>query len=322
MGYDSYLGVKPASMVNPQWFVSVVLTCAFILRRYILKSLTRRLYGHLPEQKQIKVANYMLELLGTTFVLVIMSMKGFWGAVFVPSHYDPPTPNQAYDFGVGCNVMLATFISMYMLELAFDANMRFSLTLHHWVSIVLTLWAIPTIYYNGNSVYTIRALFVLSLYMSTEQNVFVEMLCYQLQMYSCPWLYYISACYYALTRPVIMVASMWTWWEMRVVVIQEEYDQRAFVFALWLFIPAANLILNATQVSTVVSLFGIAGVVRRTRERNMGVDIHSDLKNGVQVSECAGGDASVPQATPPTTSPVPESMAHISTGDDAISNNV
>merc|ERR1711957_517054 len=105
---------------------------------------------------------------------------------FAPSHYDPPTPSQAYDFGLGCNVMLATFISMYMLELAFDANMRFGLTLHHWVSILLTLWAIPTIYYNGDSVYTIRAMFVLSLYMSTEQNVFVEMLCYQLQMFFLP----------------------------------------------------------------------------------------------------------------------------------------
>merc|ERR1711957_7892 len=281
-------------------------------RRYILKSITHSLYGHLPEEKQVKVANYMLELLGTTFVLVIMSLKGFWGIVFAPSHYDPPTPSQAYDFGLGCNVMLATFISMYMLELAFDANMRFGLTLHHWVSILLTLWAIPTIYYNGDSVYTIRAMFVLSLYMSTEQNVFVEMLCYHLQMFSCPPLYFISAWYYALSRPLIMVASMWTWWDMRVVVIQKEHDQRAFVFALWLFIPAANLILNATQASTVVSLFGIAGVVSRSRDRNMGAEIHPDLKSETQVSTNASGGGSGHQTAPSTASPVLESMANFS----------
>jgi len=154
------------------------------------------------------------------------------------------------------------FLPMYLMELAFDKEMRFGLTLHHWVSISIVLWSLPVVYYTQNSLHSLRAVFALSLYMSTEGPVFLEMLFYQKQVYV-PVMYYISAWYYALRLPIIFVFSMWTWWDLKDVVFNAVSNNSAAAYAFWIFIPICNLVLNATQFTTIVSLFGIAQNVQK-----------------------------------------------------------
>ena len=106
------------------------------------------------------------------------------------------------------------------------------------------------------------------------------------QMYHWPlnwWiLYKVNAWYYMVTRLGIAVISLWTWWDANhdvwndpimcpTIFIVSFAQQSAHyenaqgwqVAGLWLFIPAANLILTVTQYTTVVSLFGIAKNVER-----------------------------------------------------------
>merc|ERR550537_126794 len=60
-----------------------------------------------------------------------------------------------------------------------------------------------------------------------------------------------------------MVLSLWSWVQCYGTVFSNGAHNNALVYALWLFIPAANLILNATQLTTVTSLFGIAATVQK-----------------------------------------------------------
>jgi hypothetical protein len=60
-----------------------------------------------------------------------------------------------------------------------------------------------------------------------------------------------------------MVLSLWSWVDCYDVVFGDEVHNNTIVYALWFFVPPANAILNATQWTTVTSLFGIASAVRR-----------------------------------------------------------
>eukprot|EP00656_Telonema_subtile_P013030 TRINITY_DN16601_c0_g1_i3.p2 TRINITY_DN16601_c0_g1~~TRINITY_DN16601_c0_g1_i3.p2 ORF type:complete len:355 (-),score=88.03 TRINITY_DN16601_c0_g1_i3:453-1517(-) len=139
--------------------------------------------------------------------------------------------------------------------------MRMGLALHHWTTIVLALWGILMAYCTHYNSKVLRCFFTLSLYMSTEQNVFIEMLMYHwpLNWHVC---YSISAWYYLLSRIAIMGASIWTWWDCKDAIWDHAVQKPFLVYGLWLFVPSANLILNATQLTTVQSLFGIAKAVR------------------------------------------------------------
>merc|ERR550514_1425357 len=96
------------------------------------------------------------------------------------------------------------------MELAFDDHMRSGLVLHHWTSIILILWGSLMIYEVGYDIMVVRTFFAMSLYMSTEQNVFVEMLAYHMKIFW-PTLYTMSAWYYLVTRLTITVMSLWSW---------------------------------------------------------------------------------------------------------------
>eukprot|EP00657_Telonema_sp_P-1_P005203 TRINITY_DN22415_c0_g1_i1.p3 TRINITY_DN22415_c0_g1~~TRINITY_DN22415_c0_g1_i1.p3 ORF type:complete len:118 (+),score=26.32 TRINITY_DN22415_c0_g1_i1:552-905(+) len=76
-------------------------------------------------------------------------------------------------------------------------------------------------------------------------------------------MYSVSAWYYLISRLAIMVGSLWTWWDAKDEVWDLPIRYPTIVYGLWLFVPFANIILNATQATTVRSLFGIARNVRR-----------------------------------------------------------
>jgi len=96
----------------------------------------------------------------------------------------------------------------------------------------------------------------------TEQNVFIEMLLYHRQVYW-PRLYTLSAWYYLASRILITIIVLWTWWDWHDCVFLDGIHNSVFVYALFVFIPPVTIILNMTQMTTVVSLFGIAAKVRK-----------------------------------------------------------
>ncbi|CAE8616864.1 unnamed protein product [Polarella glacialis] len=260
VGVVPSLATSPFELASPQWMFGVVLVGIFVLRKYVFDGLTRSFYSHLPKSKQAKVANYMLEMFGTTVVIAVCSWAGFWDMLFNPSKYTIPDPQQINRMMASLETLYVLFLSTYLMELAFDDEVRLGLALHHWTTIVLATWGMAAIYLAQYNTLTVRAFFAISLYMSTEQNVFVEMLLYHRKVYI-PCLYYASAWYYVLSRAAIMVLSMWTWWDMRHAAWTENVQNSWVCYSLWLFIPFANMILNFTQYTTVQSLFGIAARV-------------------------------------------------------------
>merc|ERR1711904_723147 len=109
-------------------------------------------------------------------------------------------------------VLYVRTVSMYQAELAFDREIRFGLVLHHWTAMLVSSWGILAVYLTGNNILLVRLLFAFSLYMSTEQNVFLEMLAYQRQIYW-PRVYIFSAWFYLLTRIFVAILCMWAWWD-------------------------------------------------------------------------------------------------------------
>lgn len=263
IGGEPSLLTKPWEPANPQWLLGVVIVVTLMLRQYVIPFFVRRYYGALPAQKQVKISNYVLELIGTSLALAVTSASGLWRLLFDPSAYEPaPSVEQSYSFVVGLQILLACFIPMYVLELAFDDKMRSGLALHHWTALLLTLWGALVIHKVGLSIWMVRTFFAMSLYMSTEQNVFIEMLAYHQKVYW-PICYSLSAWYYLVTRVVVTILSLWSWWGCYDLVFHSGSHNSPFVYALWLFVPFANAILNATQLTTVSSLFGIASTVRK-----------------------------------------------------------
>jgi len=263
VGYDTAMFTKPWNIAGPSWLMAFTVVVAFVIRKYFFAWLAEKLYPSLPPFKIVKCGNYMLELLGTSIALGGTSYYGFWDLLFNPGNWDPTTPDQARDLVAGLNLMILCFIATYVLEMAFDTHMRLGLMLHHWVTIILALWGNLMIFYTDGNIHVFRAFFALSLYMSTEQNVFIEMLGYHWHV-NYVWMYKFSAWYYTISRAAIVVASVWTWWDARWAVFGSDApSNNMLVFGLWLFVLPANVILNATQFTTIQSLFGIAASVEK-----------------------------------------------------------
>jgi len=188
--------------------------------------------------------------------LVLCSLLGFWELLFQPELYLHLSAVQAYNLALGVSILMCCLITTYLLKLAFDRHISIGLALHHWTAIGLILLAMPALYKLRGDIHTIRALFALSLYMSTEQNVVIEMLMYHRRIYW-PCVYYISAVYYALTRLFIMVLCLWTWRTMYDSVSTIPH-QSGFVYSLWLVLLPTNILQNFAQALTFISLLGIA----------------------------------------------------------------
>jgi len=167
------------------------------------------------------------------------------------------SPDVAKDLAVASNLMFSILVSSYILQIAFDTQIRIELALHHWTCLLLVMWSFGVQESVKNNVYMLRCVFAMTLYLLTEQLVFIELLCYQKNIRSAT-LFKLNAWFYALSRPAIAVLSLYTWWESKPVFFDSGLPNNTFVYALWLFVPIGNVILNATQIATVQSLFGIA----------------------------------------------------------------
>jgi len=270
LNFDEALAIAPWNLVSPPWIACVIFIVGLIVRKYLLPLITNAMYYDLTDMKKEKVSNYMLEILGTTAALLLLSLLGFWELLFEPEAYLDLSADQAYNLALGGNILICMFVTTYLLELACDKHMRFGLVLHHWTVLGLMVLTLPALYKLGGDIYTFRACFALSLYMSTEQNVFIGMLMYHRRLYW-PRLYYLSAVCYTLSRLVVLVLSLWTWIAM--------YDSVAtlphhsgLVYSLWLVLLPVNLVLNFTQVHTVISLFGIARSVAKRAKQSEGCE--------------------------------------------------
>jgi hypothetical protein len=104
LGYDLSSQTKPwEEAANPQFMFSIILTIVFILRKFVFKPLSDRLYPQLIVEKKIKCANYMLELVGDTAAIVVPSVTGYWLLLFMPDQFSSPmTPNESHRLAVQC----------------------------------------------------------------------------------------------------------------------------------------------------------------------------------------------------------------------------
>jgi len=261
IGAKPGLGSKPWDVESPQWVMSAILCGILILRKWVFTFISARVYKDAPADKQAKVATYMLEVVATSAALCIMSYVGYWGLLFNPEKYQN-NADELYSLAWGFQVPTTIMIATYVLELGFDLHMRRELVVHHMLAIVLNMWGNWAIALVNIDVMMLRVMFALSLYMTTEGSVFVTMLLYQRKVYIHA-IFQVSAWFYALTRVFIVVMVWWTWLEMYDTVFSIHAHNSMVVYSFWAFMPMSNFILNATQILTVVSLFGIASRVKR-----------------------------------------------------------
>ena len=194
--------------------MTLSLCLAYILRRCILPRLVVWMFPFADERKQIKIANYILDMLADTVVLAGTTAAGFWGATFNPSSLEP-TPEVVTRLAAGMQLIPDALVPVYILQLAFDDRMRFGLILHHIITsafrrrrkrarrslyslsysrlthalaVGLYTWGMLVAWYLNFDVNLMRTAFVMSLYMSTEQSVFGSMLLYYARVYR-PWIY-------------------------------------------------------------------------------------------------------------------------------------
>eukprot|EP00597_Dinobryon_sp_UTEXLB2267_P000405 CAMPEP_0170075374 /NCGR_PEP_ID=MMETSP0019_2-20121128/12519_1 /TAXON_ID=98059 /ORGANISM="Dinobryon sp., Strain UTEXLB2267" /LENGTH=380 /DNA_ID=CAMNT_0010286295 /DNA_START=1075 /DNA_END=2217 /DNA_ORIENTATION=+ len=246
---------------NPQFLMLISIVSIFILRKYLISFFVGWLYKHLPQDKQAKCANYLLELFTETIVLILFSFYGFWTLFFYPPEIIDVTIPMVKDYATGFFTSANIVVSSYIIEMAFDSAMRYELMLHHWVTITLILWAQLAMFDAHYGVKYFRLCCSFLLYMCTEQNVFVELLFYYRSCFYWPVVYYLSAIYYLVSRIFIAALVFWTWEDaVRDAFTKYNFNSTA-MFSVLLFIPFGNLILLMTQWSTIVNLFGIAAKV-------------------------------------------------------------
>ena len=122
--------------------------------------------------------------------------------------------------------------------------MRIELTLHHWVTIFLVLESNLVLYYAAGDYSILRGVFAVTLYMLTEQNVFIGMLCYRSESFQIPFLFDISAWYYLFSRIAIVGFNFYTWDS----VFHGQYNN-GVIYHGYILLPAANGILGITQLA-------------------------------------------------------------------------
>jgi len=159
LNFDEALAIAPWNLVSPPWIACVIFIVGLIVRKYLLPLITNAMYYDLTDMKKEKVSNYMLEILGTTAALLLLSLLGFWELLFEPEAYLDLSADQAYNLALGGNILICMFVTTYLLELACDKHMRFGLVLHHWTVLGLMVLTLPALYKLGGDIYTFRACF-------------------------------------------------------------------------------------------------------------------------------------------------------------------
>lgn len=269
--------IEPWNMRNCNMVLGDELLVIFVMRRYVFEGLANRFYSHLPANKRAKIGNYMLELLIMNMAVAIAVWCGFFRLLVAPSSFHHPTAVQGDRFFIGAQQTVNLFIATYVIEMCVDNNVRTGLVMHHWAVFLLCVWGTAALYALGYDILMTRTFFCLSLYISSEQNVFIEMLLYQQKIYM-PRLFLCSAWYYLLTRIVIAVYCIICWLDMFDEVFHDDYNSW-ISYSMWAAVPIINLILNATQMTTVISLFGIARETKRRCNRMPAVDESSATKH-------------------------------------------
>lgn len=247
---------------SQQWVCGVVLIGILSLRKLVFEPAAAWLYKGCLVAKQTKLANYMMEVSAETAALVVFSYYGYFQLLFDPGHLSKAPnasmpPEAAADLAFGANLVFVLLISSYLLQMAFDAEMSFELQVHHWTATVMVFWAYYVASLSNNTIFCPRFFFATSLYMITEQSVFLELLAYHAGWRSAP-IYFANATCYATTRVAICALSLWTWWEGKDAIFNSSLHTGFHVYGVFFAVPFVNMLLNVTQMVTVVKLVGIA----------------------------------------------------------------
>ena len=225
------------------------------------RSAARHIYGHLDEKKQRKCAVYMMEVIMETFAVVWAASHRLFELLAFPDRFQNLTPNDARILATGLSVVMGTIVGTYILEFTFlQDDMRFSLKAHHWSTIILCLMAPAAIYDTNYDHRAPRIVFILSLYMSTEQNVFLTMLAYRMGLVGGklpPSIFKASAWFYVVTRIAICVLLFWAWVETTPL-IWTRGRKAPLTYTIYFIVPLLNIVLNVAQVETASVLLGIA----------------------------------------------------------------
>jgi len=213
-------------------------------------------------------------------LLVIPSMNKHWELVFYPEDFQHGeiSPSDSLQLARGLNCLPSIIVALYLTEmmvsqrgpsntasslnsgavfLQHNKNMNVPLLCHHWTTMLLFVWAYAGLNDIGNHPRSIPPFFLMTLYSSTEQGVFISMLLYRFNSRGFPRTVYFLAVFYVLTRIAISVGTILAWWAAKDSVFQED-NLHATAISIWLFFPIGNFVLNWTQYQSAVSQFGIA----------------------------------------------------------------
>jgi hypothetical protein len=135
--------------------------------------------------------------------------------------------------------------------------MNLPLLCHHWTTMLLFVWAFIGLSDVSNDPRVVATTFLMTLYSSTEQGVFISMLLYRFNNRGFPRFVYFSAAFYVITRAGISVGVIMAWWAAKDATFQAD-NLHPTMISLWLFVPIGNFVLNWTQYQSAVSQFGIA----------------------------------------------------------------
>eukprot|EP00041_Stephanoeca_diplocostata_P012129 m.202339 g.202339 ORF g.202339 m.202339 type:complete len:495 (+) comp18825_c0_seq1:116-1600(+) len=268
--YDPSIFVKPWNPGTPQLVMSITLVLTYATRALVIMPLAHWFMRDSPGANVSKVANYFLELLTTTALLLMTSIIGGglnWDLLVHPDKFDGNvlSADQVYDLAVSQRLQLVIFVTGYVLEMATTKNMRASLQLHHWLPIGLTMWVEIILPETNYDPLVTRASFALSLFMSTEQCVFITMLMYRGKWFRYPILYGASAWFYVATRVFVTIVSIWSIHiPMMKYFVDHPISYTPFL-AMILFGYPAIIVLNVVQFQTVQALFAIHKKVVRNR---------------------------------------------------------
>lgn len=76
--FHTSIFTSPLEVGNSQWVLSVTLASILIIRKYVFGPLAIKFFDTIDPIKQIKCANYMLELFSSSVCMVVISYYGFW----------------------------------------------------------------------------------------------------------------------------------------------------------------------------------------------------------------------------------------------------
>eukprot|EP01083_Nonionella_stella_P008371 24082_1 len=252
--------------------ISFLLLIACLLLYAFSGLITRKwkLFKNVDPDKLKKCQLYIFELIGLTLCLSFIIYYKTYNIIFNPDSYPQfaPTPTLRFIRSIAAFVFI---MYMYLIEML-TSTLRWSVKLHHIITMVITMYVI-WIMDEYVDLAALRCALCLSLYPITEHNVCLQLLLYRIAPLSGWHVHLASAIIYLSTRLLVTGLFIYCYidWAKTEAIANEfsgtpttHYPYLIFFFLL----PLAVILINIAQFETAKALFYVAkSVFKKHKER-------------------------------------------------------